>query len=43
MLWIYSRAFVQLQLGAATSLSLVLVVVVALVTALQFWLLRERD
>lgn len=43
VLWIYRRAFVELQLGAATSLSLVLVVVVALVTALQFWLLRERD
>jgi multiple sugar transport system permease protein len=41
--YIYNRAFVQLQLGAATALSIVLVVVVGLVTAAQFWLLRERD
>ena len=40
---IYKRAFVQLQLGAATALSLVLVVVIGLVTAAQFWLLREKD
>lgn len=43
VLYIYNRAFVQLQLGAATALSIVLVVVVGLITALQFWLLRERD
>jgi multiple sugar transport system permease protein len=41
--YVYNRAFVQLQLGAATALSIVLVVVVGLVTAAQFWLLRERD
>ncbi|RCK68534.1 sugar ABC transporter permease [Desertihabitans brevis] len=41
--YIYNRAFVQLQLGSATALSIVLVVVVGLVTAAQFWLLRERD
>ncbi|WP_299040041.1 carbohydrate ABC transporter permease [uncultured Pseudokineococcus sp.] len=40
---IYNRAFVQLQVGAATALSLALVLVVGLVTAAQFWLLRERD
>lgn len=40
---IYRRAFVDLQLGAATAMSLILVVLVALVTAFQFWLLRERD
>lgn len=43
VLAIYRRAFVQLQLGAATAMSLVLVVIVGLVTALQFWLLREKD
>lgn len=43
VLSIYNRAFVQLQVGAATALSLVLVLVVGLVTAAQFWLLRERD
>lgn len=40
---IYKRAFVQLQLGAATAMSLLLVVIIGLVTAAQFWLLRERD
>lgn len=40
---IYNRAFVQLQVGSATALSLVLVVVVGLVTAGQFLLLREKD
>lgn len=41
--YIYNRAFVQLQLGAATALSIVLVAVVGIVTAVQFWLLREKD
>jgi multiple sugar transport system permease protein len=40
---IYKRAFVQLQLGAATAMSLILVVIIGLVTAAQFWLLREKD
>ena len=40
---IYQRAFVQLQVGAATAQSIVLVVVVGLVSAGQFWLLRERE
>ncbi|MFC7623366.1 carbohydrate ABC transporter permease [Microlunatus sp. GCM10028923] len=40
---IYKRAFVQLQLGAATAMSLLLVVIIGLVTAAQFWLLREKD
>jgi multiple sugar transport system permease protein len=43
VLYIYQRAFVQLQVGAATALSIVLVVVVALISAGQFWLLRDRD
>ncbi|OZM77580.1 carbohydrate ABC transporter permease [Pseudonocardia sp. MH-G8] len=43
VLYIYKRAFVQLQLGAATALSVVLVVVVALVTALQMWLVRGEE
>ncbi len=40
---IYKKAFVQLQLGAATAMSLLLVVIIGLVTAAQFWLLKERD
>jgi multiple sugar transport system permease protein len=43
VVWIYERAFVELHLGAATTLSLVLVVVVGLVSALQFFLLRGED
>jgi len=43
VLYIYKRAFVQLQLGAATALSVVLVVVVALVTAVQLWLVRGEE
>src|SRR3954451_25324088 len=43
VLYIYQRAFVQLQVGAATAASIVLVVVVALISAGQLWFLRERD
>ncbi|WP_369070654.1 carbohydrate ABC transporter permease [Kineococcus terrestris] len=43
VMYIYQRGFVQLQLGAASALSIVLVVVVGLVTAAQFRLLREKD
>ncbi|MGK5683378.1 carbohydrate ABC transporter permease [Actinoplanes sp. URMC 104] len=43
VMYIYQRAFVQLQVGAATALSVALVVVVGLISAAQFWLLRERD
>jgi len=43
VLYIYQRAFVQLQVGAATAASIVLVVVVALISAGQLWFLREKD
>lgn len=43
VLYIYQRAFVQLQVGAATALSVVLIVVIALISAGQFWLLRDKD
>jgi multiple sugar transport system permease protein len=43
VLYIYQRAFVQLQVGAATALSVVLIIVVGLISAAQFWLLRDRD
>ena len=43
VMYVYQRAFVQLQVGAATALSVVLVVVVGLISAGQFWLLREKD
>jgi multiple sugar transport system permease protein len=43
VLYIYQRAFVQLQVGAATALSIVLILVVGIISAAQFWLLREKD
>jgi multiple sugar transport system permease protein len=43
VLYIYQRAFVQLQVGAATALSIVLILVVGLISAAQFWLLRDKD
>jgi multiple sugar transport system permease protein len=43
VLAIYQRAFVQLQVGSATALSIVLIIVVGLISAAQFWLLREKD
>ena len=42
VLGIYQKAFVQLQLGAATAQSIILIVVVGIVTGAQFLLLRER-
>ncbi|MCI2237140.1 sugar ABC transporter permease [Paenibacillus sp. TRM 82003] len=43
VMYIYQRGFVQLQLGAASALSIVLVLVIGLVTAAQFRLLREKE
>jgi multiple sugar transport system permease protein len=43
VLAIYQRAFVQLQVGSATALSIVLILVVGVISAAQFWLLRDRD
>jgi multiple sugar transport system permease protein len=43
ILAIYQRAFVQLQVGSATALSIVLIIVVGLISAAQFWLLRDKD
>lgn len=41
--FVYNRAFVELQLGSATAISLILVVFTALVTVVQFVLLRGSD
>ena len=43
VLYIYQRAFVQLQVGAATAASIILIIVVAAISAVQFRLLREKD
>lgn len=42
VMWIYERAFVQLHLGAATALSFALLFVIAVISAVQFFYLRER-
>jgi multiple sugar transport system permease protein len=42
VMWIYQEAFVQLHVGAATAMSIALVAVVGLISAVQFVLLRER-
>lgn len=41
VMWIYQKAFVQLHVGAATALSIVLVIVVGVISAVQFFLLRD--
>ena len=41
--FIYNRAFVELQLGSATAISLILVVFTALITIVQFVMLRGSD
>ncbi len=41
--WIYTVAFTQFHLGYATAMSIALMVLVLLVSAVQFWVLRERD
>jgi multiple sugar transport system permease protein len=43
VMWIYQVAFVQLHLGRATAMSLALVVLVAIISFIQFYALRERD
>lgn len=43
VLWIYQTAFASLHVGEATAASLVLVVIVALVSLVQFRLIRAED
>jgi multiple sugar transport system permease protein len=42
VMWIYQVAFVQLHLGKATAMAIVLVAAVGLISFLQFILLRDR-
>lgn len=42
VLYLYNKAFVQLQLGAASAESILLIAVIAVVTGMQFLLLRAR-
>ena len=42
VMWIYQTAFVQLHVGAAAAMSIVLVAVVGLISAVQFLLLRDN-
>lgn len=41
--WIFSQSFVSFKLGYGAALSIVLMVLLAAVSALQLWLLREPD
>jgi multiple sugar transport system permease protein len=41
VMWIYEEAFVQYHLGYATAGAIALVIVVALISAVQFYLLRD--
>jgi multiple sugar transport system permease protein len=43
VLWIYEQAFTNLHLGEATTLSLVLVIAVGIISAVQFVALRQDD
>ncbi|MEU9440855.1 hypothetical protein AB0D42_08000 [Streptomyces sp. NPDC048304] len=43
VLWIYLKAFVDLHVGEATAASLILVLVIAAVSLVQFRLLRDTD
>jgi multiple sugar transport system permease protein len=40
-MWIYEEAFVQYHLGYATAGAVALVVVIGLISAAQFYLLRD--
>lgn len=42
VMWIYQKAFVQLHVGAATALSIILVIAVGVISLVQFLLLRDR-
>jgi ABC-type sugar transport system permease subunit len=41
--WIYEQAFTNLHLGEATTLSIVLVVVIGIISAIQFLALRRDE
>jgi ABC-type sugar transport system permease subunit len=41
VMWIYEEAFVQYHLGYATAGAIALVVVIAIITAAQLYLLRD--
>lgn len=40
--WIYQVAFTQFHLGYATAMSIVLLAIVVIISAVQFWLLRDN-
>ncbi len=42
VMWIYQVAFVQFHLGYATAMAIILVIVVGLISAAQFYLLRSE-
>jgi multiple sugar transport system permease protein len=43
VMWIYEEAFVQYHLGYATAGAVALVVVIGIISAVQFYLLRDGN
>jgi multiple sugar transport system permease protein len=43
VMWVYHKAFVDQQIGTATAMGVVVMVVIALLTAVQLFVLRDRD
>jgi multiple sugar transport system permease protein len=43
VMWVYHKAFVSQQVGAATAMGVIVMIVIALLTAIQLFLLREKD
>jgi multiple sugar transport system permease protein len=43
VMWVYHKAFVDQQIGTATAMGVVVMVVIALLTAVQLFALRERE
>ncbi|HEY4267552.1 MAG TPA: sugar ABC transporter permease [Galbitalea sp.] len=43
VMWVFHKAFVDQQVGAATAMGVVVMVVIALLTSIQLFVLRERD
>jgi multiple sugar transport system permease protein len=42
VMWVYHKAFLDQQIGTATAMGVVVMVVIALLTSVQLYLLRER-
>jgi multiple sugar transport system permease protein len=43
VMWVYHTAFVSQQVGTATAMGVVVMIVIAFLTAVQLFVLREKD